>query len=332
MERTSAEFFAGMGLVRAGLEKCGVRTLFANDIDKTKGKLYTENWGDDALVIGDVCKISGDDVPTVDVATSSFPCTDFSLAGDRAGLDGEHSSLILEFCRIISEMGDRAPEAIIVENVPGFLTANGGTDFSCVVELLREMGYEVAHVCIDAAAFVPQSRIRVFILASKSGPCLIPDPPIRASKKLADVVSDDNAWWVGKQRDYFFTSLSPLQAQRLRVWAKSDAVSWRGAYRRTRNGNAVWEIRHDELAGALRTTSGGSSRQAIVRSGDGRADVRWMNVEEYARLQGADGMSYTSVSCRQAMFALGDAVCVPVVEWIGNNWLAKVWESANHRK
>ena len=49
--------------------------------------------------------------------------------------------------------------------------------------------------------------------------------------------------------------------------------------------------------------------------------VRWMNVKEYARLQGAADMRYDSVTPSQAMFALGDAVCVPVIEWLGLNCL-----------
>ena len=49
--------------------------------------------------------------------------------------------------------------------------------------------------------------------------------------------------------------------------------------------------------------------------------MRWMNVEEYARLQGAEALRYDAVSDRQAMFALGDAVCVPVIEWLAENWL-----------
>ena len=82
-------------------------------------------------------------------------------------------------------------------------------------------------------------------------------------------------------------------------------------------------MRADEIAGALRTTTGGSSKQAIVKVGCGDVAVRWMNVEEYARLQGAGALRYDSVTERQAQFALGDAVCVPVIEWIGKNWLVE---------
>ena len=64
-------------------------------------------------------------------------CTDMSLAGGLAGLDGEESGLITEFCRILAEMGPRRPEAVIVENVPGFMTVNEGRDFARVRTMLK---------------------------------------------------------------------------------------------------------------------------------------------------------------------------------------------------
>ena len=321
----AAEFFAGMGLVRAGLEPCGVRTVFANDIDETKAALYRANWGEEALVVGDIRDICGEQIPDIELATASFPCVDLSLAGARAGLAGEHSGLIHHFVRIIAEMGERAPHAVLVENVPGFLTANGGKDFKTVVRLLGSLAYQVSDVTVDAAAFVPQSRPRVFLLAVKGAAAVAVEPPPRRDGiRLADVADDSGEWWGGDRRDAFFDSLSDLQQARLRCYRESATVSWRGAYRRTRNGRAVWEIRGDEIAGALRTTRGGSSRQAIVRAGRGAADVRWMSRGEYARLQGAGDLDYGVVTERQAMFALGDAVCVPVIEWLGQNWLARV--------
>ena len=41
----AAEFFAGMGLVRAGLEPCGIQTIFANDVDEKKAALYRDKLG-----------------------------------------------------------------------------------------------------------------------------------------------------------------------------------------------------------------------------------------------------------------------------------------------
>ncbi|MXW59415.1 MAG: DNA cytosine methyltransferase [Acidimicrobiia bacterium] len=320
----AAEFFAGMGLMRAGLERVGVTTVFANDIDTTKAALYRSNWGDDVLVVEDIRNLHGDDIPDAEIATASFPCVDMSLAGNLAGLDGEQSGLITEFCRILIEMGERRPRAVIVENVPGFATVNGGRDFAQVVEMLESLGYAVNSIVVNASAFVPQSRARVFLLGALGEQPLLPEVPKAASLRLVDVASAGGDWWPPDRRDAFLESLSPLQRERIESWHRDDRIRFLGAYRRTRNGRAVWEVRSDEIAGALRTTRGGSSRQALVRVGRDRFDVRWMDVDEYARLQGAETLNYDSVSERQAMFALGDAVCVPVIEWLGQNWLMRL--------
>ena len=320
----AAEFFAGMGLMRSGLERVGVTTVFANDIDAKKAALYRANWGDDALVVDDIRNLTGDDIPDAEVATASFPCVDMSLAGNLAGLGGRQSGLIVEFYRILAEMGDRRPEAVIVENVPGFLTVNDGKDFARVVEILEALSYAVDHIVVNASAFVPQSRARVFLLGTLGECPALPEPPGAAQLRLVDIASTDGDWWPRERRDAFLESLSPLQRKRIDTLLDDPRVRCLGAYRRTRHGRAVWEVRRDEIAGALRTTRGGSSRQALVRIGRGGFDVRWMDVSEYASLQGAEALRYDAVSERQAMFALGDAVCVPVIEWLGKNWLTRL--------
>ena len=216
-------------------------------------------------------------------------------------------------------MSDRPP-FVVLENVPGFLTANGGQDFDSVTCGLRQLGYTVIHVSVNAASFVPQSRVRVFVLGYRGvTPPLLPTPPEPSEGRLADLVRDDLPWWGAKQLACFLGSLSDLQAGRVDAYQQQDGVTYHGAYRRTRKGKAVWEVRGDEIAGALRTTAGGSGRQAVLRAGSGDFAARWMDVAEYAALQGADGITWESVSPRQAMFAFGDAVCVPVIEWLATH-------------
>ena len=305
--------------MRAGLEQCGIETVWANDIDQTKASLYRENWGSAELHVKDIRDVSGVDVPRVDLATASFPCVDLSLAGNRAGLNGTRSGLIWEFCRIVEEMS-HAPDIIVIENVPGFLTANGGRDFDAVASRLNGMGYHVSHISIDAAAFVPQRRLRVFMVCFRDcNPLLPPAPPPKTDLRLNLVAVDDAEWWETRRLADFLLSLSDVQAAKVDSYARRKEDGHYGAYRRTRQGSAVWEVRSDEIAGALRTTQGGSSRQAILRAGGGGLAARWMDVREYAALQGADGISYESVSPRQAMYAFGDAVCVPAIEWLANN-------------
>lgn len=83
---TFYEFFAGGGMARAGLG-AGWSCLFANDFDEMKGRVYSENWGDDHLLIEDVAEVYADHLPEgADLAWASFPCQDLSLAGSYAGI------------------------------------------------------------------------------------------------------------------------------------------------------------------------------------------------------------------------------------------------------
>lgn len=355
----SAEFFAGIGLVRAALEKAGIDVVWANDIEESKAKLYAANFDASDFVLGDVREVNGSELPDLDLATASFPCTDLSLAGGRAGLHGKESSMFWEFTRVIAEMGPRAPRLVLLENVPGFATSRNGADLALAIKALNDLGYECDLFVCDARWFIPQSRQRVFIIGSQtpieqtetwpSPTPLRPDwlcrfimghpdlqfqlkqLPIPASDSglgLADMVErllgDDPVWWDSQRTEQFIDSLSPLHANRLSQLRQMNSLSWRTAYRRTRQGRAVWEIRADDVAGCLRTARGGSSKQAVVEAGRGDVRVRWMTPREYARLQGAPDFHIDSVRPSQAYFGFGDAVCVPVIEWIAKEYIVPI--------
>lgn len=90
---TVAEYFAGIGLMRLGLDQGGWSTVFANDIDEKKQEMYCHHFGPSPeFVLGDIHLLNETDIPTTLLATASFPCNDLSLAGARKGLAGEHSS------------------------------------------------------------------------------------------------------------------------------------------------------------------------------------------------------------------------------------------------
>lgn len=325
---TAAEFFAGMGLVRAALSRSGISTVFANDNDPVKARLYRANFEDGEFVQDDICNLSGCDIPTVDLAAASFPCTDLSLAGQRKGLEGPRSSTLWEFLRIVREMGRRRPRVILLENVPGFLTANDGRDYRAVLEELGNLGYYCNVELLDAASFVPQSRLRLFVIASRERPPklrIASQPPERRKEGLRNIVErlprSSPHWWSESRTKAFADSVLPSQKQRLADLERRPRLEFRTAYRRTRNGRAVWEIRADGIAGALRTCRGGSSKQALVQAGRGGFRVRWLLPIEYARLQGAEGLRLDVVTPTQALFALGDAVCIPAVVWLADTRL-----------
>ena len=86
------------------------------------------------------------------------------------------------------------------------------------------------------------------------------------------------------------------------------------------------ELRTDGIAGCLRTPRGGSGRQILFAAGNGRFSVRLLTPRECARLMGVDDFTIKA-SLNQALFGFGDAVCVPVVEWIAKNYLNPVWHA-----
>lgn len=157
--------------------------------------------------LGDICKISGRDAPTVNVIIGGSPCQDLSIAGKRAGLEGKRSGLFMEQIRIIKEMrekdaesgrtgADIRPRFMVWENVPGAFSVNGGRDFAAVLEeTIRVVeqeapdilppakgwtnsgcymgdGWSVAWRVLDAQFWgVPQRRRRIALVADFGGGC-----------------------------------------------------------------------------------------------------------------------------------------------------------------
>jgi len=167
-QKTFAEFFAGVGLMRMGLEEQGWSAEFANDIDEQKYKMYCGQFQADwvPFIVRDIHQISTAEVPEVTLATASFPCNDLSLAGARAGLRSGASSSFWGFVEILKGLRKRRPPLVLLENVTGFLTSNNGADFREALKTLNGLGYSVDSFILDAASFVPQSRQRLFVIGT----------------------------------------------------------------------------------------------------------------------------------------------------------------------
>ncbi len=156
---------------------------------------------------GDITKISGYDVPVVDCIIGGSPCQDLSVAGKRAGLDGERSGLFMEQIRITKEMRARdeqsgrtgefiRPRFLVWENVPGAFSSNKGEDFRIVLEEIAKVvqedavipmppknkwttsgaivgdGWSIAWRILDAQFWgVPQRRRRISLIADFGGGC-----------------------------------------------------------------------------------------------------------------------------------------------------------------
>jgi len=169
VEKTFADFFAGIGLVRLGLERADWRPAFAIDIDQKKFEMYHDAFPCDSLgayVVDDIYKLDPARVPTVALAWASFPCTDLSLAGSRGGLSSGESSAFFGFLEVLDGMRHRLPQIVVLENVPGFVSSSRGQDFRAAIQELNCLGYVCDAFVLDAIRFVPQSRARLFIVGT----------------------------------------------------------------------------------------------------------------------------------------------------------------------
>jgi DNA (cytosine-5)-methyltransferase 1 len=142
--------------------------VYANDIDAKKRAIYDARFdGFDHFHLEDV-RNTAEVVARITtrpfLATASFPCIDLSLAGHWRGLQGEHSSTFFGFTHVLEQLGGLVPRAVLLENVTGLLTSHAGEDFRTLVTSLSLHGYWLDAFVLDAKAFVPQSRPRVFIL------------------------------------------------------------------------------------------------------------------------------------------------------------------------
>ena len=160
MRLTVGSLFSGIGGLDLGLERAGMTVRWQVEIDKNAQRVLRHHWPDTALY-EDVREVGGE-VERVDLICGGFPCQDLSVAGRRAGLAGKRSGLFHEFMRIASEL---APRWLLIENVPGLLSSNGGRDMGTVLGTLGELGYGWAYRVLDAQYFgVAQRRRRVFIV------------------------------------------------------------------------------------------------------------------------------------------------------------------------
>ncbi len=204
------EFFAGAGMVRAGLGREWT-CRFANDFDHKKSRVYVDNWGDGELKTVDVNSLKTRDLPgRANLTWASFPCQDLSLAGAGAGLKGERSGTFRPFWSLMEALVEekRAPELIVLENVCGTLTSHEGKDFTTICRGFVDAGYSVGAMVIDAVLFVPQSRPRLFIIgvhdASAVPKALIAAGPLpewhnkalgTAYAKLPESIKRQWIWW-----------------------------------------------------------------------------------------------------------------------------------------
>lgn len=201
------DFFAGIGGFRMGFEQVGHECVGHVEWDKYAQASYAAIYGQgreeeyaNEFNGWDITTIAGADLPRADLWNFGAPCQDFSMAGKRAGLGGERSSLVQEVFRLYRETAEEnRPTYLIYENVKGMLSSNGGRDFLAIITEMESLGFVVEWGMLNSKYWgVPQNRERVFTVGTRvdkwSGPImqdlLLEQEVNGVQTKLRDVLED----------------------------------------------------------------------------------------------------------------------------------------------
>ncbi len=282
-----ASFFAGIGGFDIGPERAGMEIVFQCEINKYCQKILKKHWPNVKL-FNDIKNLTAADIPQADLWCAGFPCQDLSLAnqGKRKGLKGERSGLFFKYAELIKE---KKPKWLIIENVPGLLNSHQGKDFKILLKKLDELGYGVSWRVFDAKYFgTPQRRRRVFIVGSlgniSSKEVLFDSPTIEIVYKAGigkkDLIAKETTIGIG---DSDFYSI-----QHATIGRKPDASPQAKGYR---NDGETYTLDSRGSSDVVCSTNGSFGIRETTRVSDGLDSNRFR--------------------------ALGNAVNVFVVEWIG---------------
>ena len=187
------DFFAGIGGARRGMELAGHTCVGFCEFDRFAVASYTsmhliteeqraylatlplqkrqkeilkDEYRNGEWYANDIRDVRGRDLPLAECWLFGAPCQDFSIAGNRAGLDGDRSSLVREIFRLVGEVREEdRPEWLIYENVKGMLSSNRGLDFAFILAELDERGYDAEWRIFNSKDYgVPQNRERVYLV------------------------------------------------------------------------------------------------------------------------------------------------------------------------
>ncbi len=160
-----ASFFAGIGGFDLGLERAGMSVVFQCEIDHHAQMILRKHWPHVPLH-GDITELEPTTIPSADLWCAGWPCQDLSNANStgRTGLEGARSGLFYTLSGLLSKS---KPRWIVLENVPGLLSAGSGADFETVIDVLEEIGYVGGWISANLVdAGLPHNRDRILIVGS----------------------------------------------------------------------------------------------------------------------------------------------------------------------
>lgn len=167
---TSIDLFSGAGGLSEGLRASGFKSLYANEIVARYAETYALNHPEALVESRDIRKVDAAVVRNrlglakgdLDLVAGGPPCQGFSINAPKRSVDDARNSLFLEFLRFVDEF---EPKAVLIENVPGLVSFEGGGTLQAILQALGQHGYKADVKILYAPHFgVPQTRWRTVIV------------------------------------------------------------------------------------------------------------------------------------------------------------------------
>ena len=306
---TFVDLFSGIGGFRLGLERAGGRCLYSCEWDSYAQKTYKAWFGE--IPEGDIRRIDPKDIPDHDIMAAGFPCQPFSIAGvskkkslGRAhGFKDQTQGTLFFYLATIAEI--KRPPIIVLENVKNLISHDQGRTWSVIKSTLEELKYRVFHKIIDASAWVPQHRERIFIVCfdkkifGDEPPFAFPQNPTKRVPKFKEILdpSPDSRY-----------TLSDHLWRYLQEYAKS--------HREKGNGFGYGLAEMDGISRTLSARYYKDGSEILIQQNRGK-NPRRMTPREAARLMGFDDSLKIVVSDTQAYRQFGNALVPAVAEAVG---------------
>ena len=337
MQRTAFRFidlFAGIGGLRFGFDAIGGNCVFSSEWNAYARKTYEANFrdGPDHVFAGDITKVEETSIPQHDVLLAGFPCQPFSIAGvsKKNALGLEHGfrceaqgTLFFDVARVIEH---HRPRAFLLENVKNLVNHDKGNTFRVIQETLKDqLGYQIHWRVINAQAFVPQHRERIFIVGFRENngfdfdDLAIPDlsngPTLDAILHPEDGTEEPDGHYITGTQG----AVSPRYTLTDHLWEYLQDYSKK--HKQRGNGFGYGLFGPDDLARTLSARYFKDGSEILIRQSS--RNPRRLTPRECSRLMGFDAPGKTSfcipVSDTQAYKQFGNAVVVPVANAIAGH-------------
>ncbi len=285
--------FSGIGGFDLALTRLGHDIVGACEIDKHARSIYSRHFPG-VKIWEDATKIQPKELPEFDLLAAGFPCQAFSNAGKRLGFEESRGTLFFEIARIARQ---KRPRLLFLENVTGLLSHAGGRTFAEVLAALDEIGYDAEWQVHNTKHFIPQNRERVFIVGH------LRERPTREIFPLGEADQDDSREEEERQVANCLTAGGHSGGVHSNMNILTIMLS-----HNTQNGRAV----NQGYSFALTTRD----EQAVFDS----KRYRGFTPLEWERLQGFPDDWTVGISDTQRKKCLGNAVSVPVIEYIAKEF------------